>query len=67
MEITIIFVKGYRYDVYGAIKVIKIINSELGDWDWHIYTAMYQMITNENIMYGTGNSVLCGDLNGKEI
>jgi len=33
MEITIIFVKGYRYDVYGAIKVIKIINSELGDWD----------------------------------
>ena len=31
MEITTIFVKGYRYDMYGAIKVIKIINSELGD------------------------------------
>ena len=23
--------------------------------------------TNENLLYSTGNSVLCGDLNGKEI
>ena len=33
MKITTIFVIAYRYDVYVAIKVIKIINSELGDWD----------------------------------
>ena len=24
-------------------------------------------ITNEDLLYSTGNSVLCGDLNGKEI
>ena len=24
-------------------------------------------MTNENLLFGTGNSVLCGDLNGKKI
>ena len=28
---------------------------ELGDWDWHIYTAMYKK---ENLLYSTGNSTL---------
>ena len=31
---------------------------ELGDWDWHIYTAMYK-IDNENLLYSTGNSTQC--------
>lgn len=26
-----------------------------------------KQITNVNLLYSTGNSVLCGDLNGKEI
>ena len=31
---------------------------ELRDWDWHIYTmdAIYQKITNENLLYSTGDS-----------
>ena len=33
-----------------------------------IYTLLcIKRITNENLLYSTGNSVLCGDLNGKEI
>ena len=43
---------------------------ELGDWDWHIYTTgtMYE-INNENlhIAQGAPYSVLCGDLDVKEI
>ena len=33
---------------------------ELGDWDWRIYTAMYKEITNENLLYSTGNSLSLG-------
>ena len=34
---------------------------ELGDWDWHIYTidTMYKQITNENLLYSSGNSTQC--------
>jgi len=32
--------------------------SELGDWDWHIYTisTVYKQITSKNWLYSTGNS-----------
>ena len=46
---------------------------EKGGMNWEIaadsYTLLYiKLITYENLLYGTGNSiVLCGDLNGKEI
>ena len=44
-------------------------------WDvmnWEIWIDVYSLlyikqITNENLLYSMGNSVLCGDLNGKEI
>ena len=32
-----------------------------------IYILHIKQITIENLLYSTGNSVLCGDLNGKEI
>ena len=40
--------------------------------NWEIGIDIYTLqcikyITNENLLYITGNSVLCGDLNGKEI
>ena len=40
------------------------------DWDRHIYTidTMHKIVTNENPLDGRKlYSVLCGDLNGKEI
>ena len=49
---------------------------EGGMMNWKIGTDIYtllcvkqasQQITNEYLPYSTGNSVLCGDLNGKEI
>ena len=49
---------------------------EGGMMNWETGTDIYtllcikqasQQITNEYLPYGTGNSVLCGDLNGKEI
>ena len=45
-------------------------------WDvgTDVYTYIYTLLilcikqmTNENLVYSTGNSVLCGDLDGKEI
>ena len=43
----------------------KWMNWEIGI---DIYTLQcIKYITNENLLYITGNSVLCGDLNGKEI
>ena len=33
-----------------------------------LHTLLYtKQITDENLLYSTGNSVLCGDLNGKKI
>ena len=32
-----------------------------------LYTTMYKIDTHENLLCSTGNSVLWGDLNGKEI
>ena len=32
---------------------------ELGDWKWHIYTAMNKQITNEKLLYSTGNAIQC--------
>ena len=31
----------------------------LGDWDWHAYTIdpLLKQVTNENILYSTGNSI----------
>ena len=46
---------------------------EKGGMNWeagiHIYTLLcIKQITNENLLYSTGNSTQCsGDLNGKEI
>ena len=44
---------------------------ELGDWDWHIYTidTMYKILNYwaHTVLYRELYSVLCGDLNGKEI
>ena len=31
------------------------------------YKMYYVQITNENLLHSTGNSMLCADLNGKEI
>ena len=39
MEITIIFVKGYRYDVYGAIKVKKSLTV-----NWEIVTDISTLL-----------------------
>ena len=41
------------------------MNWEIGI-DIHTLLCIKQ-ITNENRLYSTGNSMLCGDLNGKEI
>ena len=34
---------------------------ELEGWDWHIYTidTRYKQVTNENLLYSTGNSTGC--------
>ena len=39
---------------------------ELGEWDWHIYTAMHgrEITREEPAMCRELNSVLCGDLDG---
>ena len=29
---------------------------KLGDWDWHIHTTIYKIITNKDLLYSTGNS-----------
>ena len=48
--------KGKKWDV---------MNWEIGI---DVYSLLYiKQITNENLLYSMGNSVLCGDLNGKEI
>ena len=43
-----------------------------GGMNWEIRTDVYTLlyikrITNENLLYSAGNSVLCGDLNKKGI
>ena len=45
-----------------------------GGMSWEFGIDIYRLlilcitlITNENLLYSTGNSLLCGDLNGKEI
>ena len=46
-----------------------------GGWGWdegeigtdRATLLCIKQITNENLLYRTGNSMLCGDLNGKEI
>ena len=42
---------------------------ELGDWDWHICTTMYKIDNSwlSTVYHRELCSVLCGDLNGKEI
>ena len=30
----------------------------------YIFMTMYKIITNENLLYNTGNSMLCGDKEG---
>ena len=32
-----------------------------------MYTTVYKIDNNKNLPYSTGDSMLCGDLNGKEI
>ena len=32
---------------------------ELGDWDWHVYTAMYGGETSESLLYRAGKSTWC--------
>ena len=29
---------------------------KLGDWDWHIYTTIYKIGNNKDLLYSTGNS-----------
>ena len=43
--------------------------NKLGDWHWHIYTTMYKLDNQwEPTLYHRElYSVVCGDLNGKEI
>ena len=44
----------------------------MGGINWEVGTEINTLLcmkqgTNENLLYRTGTSVLCGDLNGKEI
>ena len=44
----------------------------MGGVNWEVGTEINTLLcikqgTNENLLYSTGTSVLCGDLNGKEI
>ena len=29
--------------------------NELGDWDWHIHTTVYNVMTNKDLLYSPGN------------
>ena len=46
----------------GQMRVVVMVLGgwwwkELGDWDRHVFTTMYmKQITNENLLYCTGNS-----------
>ena len=43
------------------------MNWEIGTDICTLLILCINQITNEDLLYSTGNSVLCGDLNGKEI
>ena len=48
-------------------EVIPHLNWEIGFDTCTVLILCIKLITNENLLYGTGNSMHCGDLKGKEI
>ena len=48
-------------------EVIPHLNWETGFDTCTVLILCIKSITNENLLYGTGNSMHCGDLKGKEI
>ena len=53
----------YKTEIDGLWKKTYIYQrgntvgrDKFGVCDWHIHTTMYKKITNEDLMYGTGNS-----------
>ena len=46
----------WRKQTYGYQEGKGGWEDKLGDWDWHVHTAIFKIDTNKDLLYSTGNS-----------